>query len=320
MENYSIGPEQFPKGKGQKVGKYIFTYQVRDWQIIDYKMWKPLPNFISFRGPAVDLSQPYVSFLGAAQTFGPYVEKPFPYLLQEKSKINSLNLGVGGASAAWYQHRKWFNHPKPPKLLNIINKSELCVLQIMSPKTTLIELDQNLTTIDASTSEYWKNVSPKKFYDKLKKAKEIWIEDYINLIDNIKVPVYLFDFSYRDFNFSEDLEGFQNKEGRFIDKVSGKFPQYVDHNMINAIKDKATGYYEYKQRIGLPQKLKDRFTGADHYRSIELPRLLRTGEGKQDFNPNNITNTQVYYPSPQMHYGAFEALIKSPFYKEKLRE
>ena len=320
MENYSIGPEQFPKGKGQKVGKSIFTYQVRDWQIIDYKMWKPLPNFISFRGPAVDLSQPYVSFLGAAQTFGPYVEKPFPYLLQEQSKINSLNLGVGGASAAWYQHRKWFNHPKPPKLLNIINKSELCVLQIMSPKTTLIELDQNLTTIDASTSEYWKNVSPKKFYDKLKKAKEIWIEDYINLIDNIKVPVYLFDFSYRDFNFSEDLEGFQNKEGRFIDKVSGKFPQYVDHNMINAIKDKATGYYEYKQRIGLPQKLKDRFTGADHYRSIELPRLLRTGEGKQDFNPNNITNTQVYYPSPQMHYGAFEALIKSPFYKEKLRE
>ena len=54
MENYSIGPEQFPKGKGQKAGKYIFTYQVRDWQIIDYKMWNPLPNFILFRGTAVD--------------------------------------------------------------------------------------------------------------------------------------------------------------------------------------------------------------------------------------------------------------------------
>ena len=324
-ESFSIGPEQFPKSKDKRVGKYFFTYQVRDWEIVDYKMWRPVSKCVQFRGPAIDLDKPYVVFLGAAQVFGPYAEKPFPQLLQEKSQVNSLNLGIGGASAGWYLNNKWFNQKRPEKLLEVINKAELCVLQIMSPKNVLLEIDTNLRTVAGSFSSYWQNVEPKEFYNKLKAAKEKWLQDYFELIDKIKIPIYLFDFSHRDFSFKEDLEGFQasfsgGPKTTFIDKVAGFFPQYVDQHMVNQLKKKSDRFYEYKKRVGLPQKLTNRFTGEDHIRNLDMPMILRSDINAQDFDPNRISNFQSYYPSPEMHVGACDVLLQSDFYKDKLNE
>src|SRR5687767_7648017 len=78
------------------MGEY---YQQLDRRLFDYDLQSlaGIPDK-AFRGPAVDLSRPYVACIGAAQTFGRFCERPFPALLADRLGIQFLNLGVGGAS------------------------------------------------------------------------------------------------------------------------------------------------------------------------------------------------------------------------------
>ena len=45
---------------------------------LDYKPWGFKGTKLQFRGPSVDLDAPFVAVLGGTETYGKYVETPFP--------------------------------------------------------------------------------------------------------------------------------------------------------------------------------------------------------------------------------------------------
>ena len=74
-----------------------------------------------FRGPASALAKPYVACVGGDETFGRFVETPFPAVLEARlgetcANFGSLFCGVEAMS-------------RDQGLLDLINRSQLCVLQ-----------------------------------------------------------------------------------------------------------------------------------------------------------------------------------------------
>jgi len=61
---------------------------------IDYDLCSYEGSRLTFRGPRADIEKRYVAYLGATETFGKFVEKPFPNLLADYLPASSLNLGM----------------------------------------------------------------------------------------------------------------------------------------------------------------------------------------------------------------------------------
>ena len=75
-----------------------------------------------FRGPQRDLSGDYIVMLGGSQTFGSYVEAPFPTLVEEATGHPVVNLGARNAGPELYL--------SDPHALRIASGARLAVVQI----------------------------------------------------------------------------------------------------------------------------------------------------------------------------------------------
>lgn len=75
-----------------------------------------------FRGPQRDVSGDYVAMLGGSQTFGAYVEAPFPALVEEATGHPVANLGGLNAGPDFYL--------SDPAALDIASAARLAVVQI----------------------------------------------------------------------------------------------------------------------------------------------------------------------------------------------
>jgi hypothetical protein len=76
-----------------------------------------------FRGPRKSLDGPYVAFVGASETYGRFVEEPFPALMEEASGQTCVNLGLPNASIEAFLNE--------PAALSTVGEAALTVLQVM---------------------------------------------------------------------------------------------------------------------------------------------------------------------------------------------
>ncbi len=60
---------------------------------LDYQLCRYGTSKLRFRGPARRLSGRYVAFLGGSETFGKFVERPFPALIEARSGARCVNFG-----------------------------------------------------------------------------------------------------------------------------------------------------------------------------------------------------------------------------------
>ncbi|WP_217357426.1 DUF6473 family protein [Ruegeria arenilitoris] len=77
-----------------------------------------------FRGPKRALRVPYVACVGGTETFGRFVDSPFPAALEQRLEMQCLNLGslfTGAEGLA-----------RDPEILSLMNGAEVCVLQLPS--------------------------------------------------------------------------------------------------------------------------------------------------------------------------------------------
>ncbi len=77
---------------------------------------------LRFRGPQRALNNPYVACLGGEETFGRFVETPFPNELERRLDRRCVNLGSLFCGAEALTQDKG--------LLEIANRSDICVLQL----------------------------------------------------------------------------------------------------------------------------------------------------------------------------------------------
>ncbi len=75
-----------------------------------------------FRGPPADLTRPYTAFLGGTETYGKFIEQPFPALVAVATGSNCVNLGVVNASVDALA--------SDPGMTAIAREAEMRVLQV----------------------------------------------------------------------------------------------------------------------------------------------------------------------------------------------
>ncbi|EIE48773.1 hypothetical protein AL036_00840 [Salipiger aestuarii] len=78
---------------------------------------------VLFRGPRQRLDAPYVGFLGGTETYGRFIETPFPALLEQQLGQSCVNFGAVNAGLDLYLH--------DPAVLGLAERADACVLQIM---------------------------------------------------------------------------------------------------------------------------------------------------------------------------------------------
>ena len=112
------------------MNQWFPDYPARDGDNVDYHPFTRDGCPVPFRGPGFDpLAVPEGSFftcLGAAQTYGCFVERPFPDLLADRLGLSALNLAVGGAGPGFYLQY--------PALVAAMNRGRFVVLQAMEAR------------------------------------------------------------------------------------------------------------------------------------------------------------------------------------------
>jgi hypothetical protein len=273
-------------------------YQERDYDIIDYQLY-PLPGTgYRIRGPEPETLAPgeYFTSVGAAQTFGCFCEKPYPALLAERLALSPLNFGFAGAGPRFFVNA--------PDLRNYVNRGRFAIVQVMSGRS------EDNSLFDTGGQEYLtrrsngKKIGAEPAYRELlenesvetvaaivEETRENWIKSYSELFEAIRVPKILFWFSTRSPQYEESYSG-------NIYEFFGEFPQLVNSAMVERIKPFADEYVECVSSRGLPQHLISRFTGNP----TSIRHRADLDGGWHEYNP--------YYPSPEMHAEAFEALLE----------
>ena len=236
-----------------------------------------------------------VSFLGAAQTFGVMCRYPFPTLLGSMLGRDVLNLGIGGAGPST------FLGPARRKLLDRINRTRACVVQVMSARGGENRLLVNPTgghkvryRTDAADvmprpseevyAEILRDYDAAEVLDVVNETRKNWVESYQALAAEIRVPKILLWFSTRSPEYDCSTSN--------VHSLFGGFPQLVNAEMVASAAQAFDRLAVATSNEGMPVALWNRFTG-------EPARAARGGVAKTSNN---------YYPSQHMHMRAAQVL------------
>jgi hypothetical protein len=118
-----------------------------------------------------------------------------------------------------------------------------------------------------------------------------WVSTYARLLEAIEVPVLLFFFGKSP---PRDNTNPSQKPGT-LGALMGDHPQLITRGMLAEISPRCASYVEAVTREGSPQKLPI---------AVDL-----FGTGKRKAPPENFGRSNGYYPSPEMHAVAAEALL-----------
>jgi len=279
-------------------------YAEPDREVVDYRTYCLDPQILDpatasplvIRGPALSGREKdgYFACVGAAQTFGRFCEKPYPTLLQERLGLPALNLGRGGAGPAFFLR-------SADALFDHINRSRFAVVQVMSGRSAGSSLfrsdglgfyhrisDGTPLSADDAFRALLREGDRSLLHRVVQETRSSWTDSFRELLRRIEVPTVVLWFSVRAPHYPEGQGS--------LAEVFGEFPQLVNHSMIEAVRTHCTQYVECVSRRGMPQRLSSRFTGR--------PVTVSDPWG-------GSWRENSYYPTPEMHVDAADALERS---------
>lgn len=306
---------------------HLSGYQARDWDVVDYEMYEHSGSHLWFRGPRPGNLERgrYVVCLGAAQTFGCFVQRPYPALLQSALGIPVVNLGYGGAGPRFYARH--------PELLSLINGAAIVIVQVMSARSEdnsrfssgglelltdrttgeqmsaahayaglLAEHDGHLRRLPRGVRKGWRAFKGhREVVRVLDETREAWVDSYSGLMSAITAPTVLLWFSKRRpgvHRTSRAVWWWQRYDD--VNAMFGDYPQLVTPSMVRAVRPWAASYVRCVSDRGSPQPLVSRFTGQ--------PLSVDYGRDRPDLA--EVRTDNPYYPSPEMHEDACAALLE----------
>lgn len=266
-------------------------YQLNDFECIDYEQFEVADDLTMFRGPVVPTaaleSGNYFCVVGAAQTFGRLVRRPWPILLSEAIGLPVLNLSRGGCGPEFFTD---------PRLIALIGGARFVVLQVMSGRSvgcsdypggrriTRGSETTNVQRLDVLES-LWRN-DRRVALDYVRRWNSNYLELYRRLRSLIHVPTALLWVSERD-------PGDWKPECLLEELDWGRFPQLVGSELYESVAAlfKARMEYVFKP-------------------STEQPTSRVTGRPCPFFwTDKNLHNKFSYYPTSKDNLGIAEALI-----------
>ncbi len=271
-------------------------YQDRDFEIIDYQLYREPKTGLLLRGPApaIGADSRFIACVGAAQTFGCYTEDPYPAMLSEATATPVLNFGIAGAGPKWFLSK--------PAVISRINEASLVILQVMSGRSESNSLfesrggemlvrraDGVKKGAEPMYADLLRTCEPERVEQLIEETRLNWVKNFSDLMQKITPPTILFWFAKRAIRYSR---GYENPRALF-----GGFPQLVDQDWVDPLRALPCAFVECVSSRGCPQPLVSRFTGQRC--SISM-RAYLGGKAK-------VWND--YYPSPEMHSDAAARLL-----------
>lgn len=89
---------------------------------LDYSPCRYGMSRLFFRGPRRSLDSRYLAFIGGTDTYGKFIEQPYPRLIENKLGRTCVNFGVVNASADAYVN--------DPQVLGMCREADLTVIQL----------------------------------------------------------------------------------------------------------------------------------------------------------------------------------------------
>lgn len=99
------------------------TYDVLGPGPLDYLPCRYGTSKLLFRGPRRNLDAPYLAFLGGTETYGKFIERPFPALVEEATGRVCVNFGFPNAGIDAFAHDTF--------ITKAASGAELTVMQVM---------------------------------------------------------------------------------------------------------------------------------------------------------------------------------------------
>nr|WP_272009840.1 DUF6473 family protein [Roseovarius sp. ZX-A-9] len=90
---------------------------------LDYRPCRYGKSKLLFRGPRRDLSGQYVAFLGGTETYGKFISRPYPALVEARTGLKCVNLGWPNAGIDVFLH--------DPDVLSLAARAQVVVLQVL---------------------------------------------------------------------------------------------------------------------------------------------------------------------------------------------
>jgi hypothetical protein len=268
-------------------------YADEDDRILDYDYYEAAPGRW-FRGPEPEPGR-RVAFLGAASTFGRFVERPYASLVCEALDMRPLNLGYGGARAPFY----YDDH----KLLELINGAECAVIECFSARgtgTRWVETRDHISAflrLRGSGAEF---AFADRFFARLltqwserdllrlrAEIQDAYVAEMRQLFELIEVPKLLLWFSQRSPQLPQGLSS--------VSEFMGAFPHFVNPSMVEELAQEVDELVEVVTDAGIPNPLVASEDGAP------VPIFKNQAQPAEN----------RYYPSPEMHAVAADALTPS---------
>lgn len=234
----------------------------------------------------------FVCGIGAAQTFGRFVEQPFLTLLGERLGVETLNLGAAGVGPSFYATR--------PNVISVMNRAAVVIVQVMSGRSVSNSYFENTNAGSLRPREAPKTEKPKHalnaweiaFKEKgqdfmrglVEENRQNYIREMAQLMNWIRPPKILFWFSRRPLEYKERF----GSAGTML----GEFPQLINRAVMDELRPHAQFYAQCVSSRGMPQPTISRFTG----------KIVDLGVAPRMPGYNN------YYPAPEMHQDAAAAL------------
>ncbi|CAN7577914.1 DUF6473 family protein [Phenylobacterium sp. LjRoot219] len=277
-------------------------YQDPDRRVVDYEVFCLDPEIVDpsrfrplrIRGPRparLDAGEYFVC-LGAAQTFGRFCARPFPTLLSQRLGLPVLNISHGGAGPSFFSQ-----HPQP--LLRYLNGARFVVLQVMSGRSEgnsrfesrgvghyTRRSDGAELGSDAAFDHLLRTESRAVVSRVVQETRANWLSSYRRILTGLTAPTVLFWFSSRRPDYRQSYDS--------VSGLFGEFPQLIDADTLHVLRAECDAFVSCVSRRGLPQKLCDRETGE-----------AVTIRDEWTATPWELNR---YYPSPEMHQDAAEAL------------
>lgn len=279
----------------------VLDYSARDHELVEYSFYQhPAMPHVSLRGPAVDVDtrSDFFSCLGAAQTVGVYSDTPYPKLLAQRFGVDAWNIGVGGATPAFYL--------KNEKLIDYANKGKFVILQVMSARSepnerfestkqagVLFDRIHGDKVFDFQAWGRIKEEEPEKTEIYITQCRANWEKHFAELVAKIKVPIVHLWFSTKDpdapFNMAEgSILGYPDD-----------FPQFISRENLSYLDNKNGPLVVCRSDRNFHFALRSRFTG----KLVEVD----YGAGIKGGSSRTETHNE-YYPSQQMQWDTAELL------------
>jgi len=226
---------------------------------IEYEAYRFGRSRQRFRGPKPDLSGAYISFIGGSETYGKFVDQPFPSLVENALDYTCANWGTPGAGPSFFL--------KDPVVLEACSNSKICVVSVMGAvamsnrlysvfkrrnsrvRVTSAGLQAMFPDLKLSEYRFAHNMlrhmyrdNPNNFKVLEIELREAWIARMRELLDEIETCRVLFWMSER------------TPDEAFDPKNSDAFvthPAFVDRAMLEAVAPMADLVIEY-----VPQQVK----------------------------------------------------------------